>query len=398
MVTLNFSEYDLSGKNQQYRDTIEDIGSRYGFDFAAIGLTANPGAPLKWVYGSGATSDRYKRIALAPGHGIGGIVIKSGKPMMFLDIDKQIDPREYSSYPIVFAEDLQSFCALPLLKEGRVVASLLCAHRSVNPEHETSYRTLIADLDDKLLDFDVISSDFLYFDNSFEERERASESAESAQAFSTPISDIVLAQEDERRRISRELHDSVIQELLSISFLARQMRAKSDDKDTQLTLDSLHAKTENVMDAIHNLSVELRPSTLDHFGIIAALKSQSKIFEKRYGTTIHFVENLKRRRFADDFEVQIYRICQEAILNACKYSGCEEIDITIHGDDNCLYAYIVDKGRGFDAAHPQIRGRGCGLTGIQERASLINATITVESNPQGTRVSLTAPLLSKEKN
>ena len=64
-----------------------------------MGITAFPGAPLTWLYSAGETSNRHRRISLAPGHGIGGIVLKTGKPMLFTDIDSEMDPREYSSYP-----------------------------------------------------------------------------------------------------------------------------------------------------------------------------------------------------------------------------------------------------------------------------------------------------------
>lgn len=393
MSTLNFSEQDLAGNNQLYRDTIEELHTRFGFDFTALGLTAHLGAPLKWVYGSGATSDRYRRIVLSPGHGIGGIVIKSGKPMMFLDIDKQIDPREYSSYPIVFAEDLQSFCALPLLKGERVVGSLLCAHRSVDTHHEQSYESLISELKGTLLGLTVRSDDFMYFDTSFEERERAQEIESSA--LPSSISVIIMAQEDERRRISRELHDGVTQELLSVSFLARQLLANCDDLEAKRQLSDLHTKTENLMDAIHNLSVELRPSTLDHFGISAALKSQSQVFEKTYGAKIYFRDNLDEKRYDGNFEAQVYRICQEAILNACKHSDCDVIIVSLDADETYLHIDIEDAGKGIEASRSKGKRRGCGLTGIQERASLINATVNVESSEDGTKVSLQAPLLAK---
>src|SRR5699024_2434488 len=100
-----------------------------------------------------------------PGHGIGGIAVKSGKPMMFSNIDEEIDPREYSSYPIVFAEDLHGFCALPLTRGKRVVAVLLVAFRTVSEAHEGAYRCLIEHLGGRLLDMDVVSSDFMNFEN-----------------------------------------------------------------------------------------------------------------------------------------------------------------------------------------------------------------------------------------
>lgn len=164
MGASNFSERELAGACEKYARAVNDIKDRYGFDFVSIGLTAFIGAPLKWIYSAGATGERHRRIVLAPGHGIGGITIKAGKPMMFTNIDEEIDPREYSSYPIVFAEDLHSFCALPLTRDGRVVAVLLCAFRTVSDRHEAAYRQVIDDLDGTLCDLDVVSDDFMDFE------------------------------------------------------------------------------------------------------------------------------------------------------------------------------------------------------------------------------------------
>ena len=87
MAASNFPEDTLAGACAEYTQAVSKVCERYGFDFVAIGLTAFVGAPLKWIYSAGATGERHKRIVLAPGHGIGGIVIKSGKPMLFTDID-----------------------------------------------------------------------------------------------------------------------------------------------------------------------------------------------------------------------------------------------------------------------------------------------------------------------
>ncbi len=94
-----FDERVIKGGDARYQEEVERLARVYGFDFVAIGLAPFLGAPLKWVYFSGATSARVTRIVLSPGHGIGGIVLKSGQPMMLTDIDNDLDPREYSSYP-----------------------------------------------------------------------------------------------------------------------------------------------------------------------------------------------------------------------------------------------------------------------------------------------------------
>lgn len=389
----NHSIEDLAGNNARFQEAVDSLHNKYGFDFASIGLTAFVGAPLKWVYGAGATSERYKRIALSPGHGIGGIVIKSGKPMMFLDIDKQIDPREYSSYPIVFAEDLRSFCALPLLKNGRVVGALLCAYRSSKPEHEKTYLKLFDDLNETFLSFKVNVHDFLGQSDLF-----GKESLDEAidEGTNTSFSQTINAQENERRRISRELHDGIAQELLSVSFLIKQMNREADaDALGQLYLE-VDNKINFVLDEIHNLSVELRPSTLDHLGLVAALRSRSQIFEKNYGAQVLVADRLTQNRFMRSFETQVYRICQEAILNACKYSGADTISVLLEEADGWFCATIKDRGQGFNTLQPEIKGSGCGLSGMYERATLINANLTIESSPKGTTITLLAPIPEKK--
>ncbi|MCL1890805.1 MAG: GAF domain-containing sensor histidine kinase [Coriobacteriia bacterium] len=402
MGASNFTEETLAGKKSDYQQVVEDIKESYDFDFVALGLTAFLGAPLKWIYGAGAADERYKRIVLPPGRGIGGIVIKSGKPMMFLDIDRQIDPREYSSYPIVFAEDLRSFCALPLTINGRVVASLLCAFRSVQATHKEVFYRLIDDLDGKICDLDVISEDFMYVAEEFAGYSKTkgvgSEIDGSEDDYLSPssLSSIISAQEDERRRISRELHDCIAQELVSTTFLLKRLQAKGlTEAEVRLVLEA-QGKINAILDEIHNLSVELRPSALDDLGLIPALKSQALVFEKTYGMHIHFRGKLTRKRFDHTLETQIYRICQEAILNAGKYSGSDTVTVSFEESDDWLHATVVDAGRGFDASRPSVKGGGCGLVGIQERANLIGASLKIDSSSEGTTVTLVAPMGFKE--
>lgn len=274
MGASNFSERELAGACEKYARAVNDIKDRYGFDFVSIGLTAFIGAPLKWIYSAGATGERHRRIVLAPGHGIGGITIKAGKPMMFTNIDEEIDPREYSSYPIVFAEDLHSFCALPLTRDGRVVAVLLCAFRTVSDRHEAAYRQVIDDLDGTLCDLDVVSDDFMDFERIAVEKR--ADDQKNPIFIRSELARVIAAQEDERKRISRELHDGIAQELLTLSFVFKRLVAYVDEEGYELLAEA-NNDLANVLDELHNLSVKLRPSALDHLGFVAALRSQAAL-------------------------------------------------------------------------------------------------------------------------
>ena len=416
MSGSNFSKKALDGEVRELQDAVDDLYRRFGFDFVSMGLTAFVGAPLRWIYSAGETSSRHRRIALAPGHGIGGIVLKAGKPMLFTDIDAELDPREYSSYPIVFAEDLRSFCALPLMKGDHAIAVLLCAFRTVAGGQDHTFSQLIDHLDGTFCGLRVVTDGFMRLEgDGFDDAAGApsdggasgaagagasgaagTAGAGAAHLSRSEISLIIAAQEEERRRISRELHDGVAQELLTAT-LSLQLLAGHTDEDGTEALDEARGIINGVLDELHNISVQLRPSALDHLGFVPALRSQALVLEKTYGSAITFEGDLSLGRFAHALETQIYRICQEAMTNACKYSGSDVVHVRIEEAGDWLHVEVSDDGCGFDVEKPTIKGSGCGLLGMQERAALIGAALSIESGAGGTRVSLSAPMGATEK-
>ncbi len=405
MTASNFDEESLGGNNVDMMRAIERLHDQYGFDFTSLGLTAFVGAPLKWIYSAGQTSERHRRIALAPGHGIGGIVLKAGKPMMFTDIDSELDPREYSSYPIVFAEDLRSFCALPLSNGQHVIAVVLCAFRDSKPANAKTFQRLInQEFASGFCGLSVITEGFMALEASGADNDESpnKETEGDANAFEphfvrNDLSRIIAAQEDERRRISRELHDGVAQELLTVTFSLQRL-ADHVSADGQPILEEARDGINGVLDELHNISVLLRPSALDHLGFVPALRSQALLLEKTYGSAIAFEGDLEPGRFDHALETQAYRICQEAMTNACKYSGSDKITVTIEQASDWLHATVSDTGCGFDVDHPPIKGSGCGLLGMQERAAQVGATLTIESGPTGTTVTLVTPMYGNGKD
>ncbi len=384
----NFDEDVVTGSDMRYQHEVERLARDYGFDFVALGLAPFLGAPLKWVYFAGATSARVTRIVLSPGHGIGGIVLKSGQAMMLTDIDHDLDPREYSSYPIVFAEDLRSFCALPLAREGRTVAVLLLAHRSTDPAFEGDYRRCVHELGSSFIDMDMKADGFIDFEGIY----ASGREEEASPLRQGELSKVVLAQEDERKRLSRELHDGIAQQLLTVSLRLRMARERVDDKMARELLDGALAEIDAIQSEVHDLSVELRPSTLDNFGLVSALRSQAAVLAHSYGVQVDFDVAGELGRFDAAVETQVYRICQEAMLNSCKYSGADRIEARFSTSAGWLSASIADHGTGFNTAAPVVRGSGCGLSGMRERAQAIGGTLDVVSGENGTTVSLVAPM------
>ncbi len=390
----NFSEAVLRGGDAGYQAEADRIAKAYGFDFVGIGLSPFVGAPMKWVYFSGATSQRVTRILLSPGHGIGGIVLKSGQPMMLTDIDKDLGQNEYSSYPIVFAEDLRSFCALPLKQGSNTVGVLILAHRTSGREHAHAYLRCANDLQGKFLDAEVLEQSLVEF---AKPKADGREDSGFVPLRQTELSKVVLAQEDERKRLSRELHDGMAQDLLTVTLLLHMAQERIDDADANDFIEQALSRIESLQTDIHNLSTELRPSTLDNFGLIPALKSQAAVLEKTYGASIVFTGQQSIDRFDPAVETQVYRICQEAILNSCKYSKADRVEVSFAASVGWLNVSISDEGIGFNTEAPVVQGSGCGLSGMRERARLIGADLQISSSNRGSTISLVAPMREETK-
>ena len=374
-----------------YVQAVEYLREEYTFDFAAIGIAPEFGEALQWKYASGNTGERFRRIALTPGRGIGGIVLKTGRPMLLTDIDNQLDPRDFSSYPIVFAEDLRSFCALPLSDGIHVVGALLCGFRNVDPSYEQLFNRLIVDTEQGLCGYSVPQGQALNFSD------LSGANAHGQAGIDDGELTVNRVQEEERRRLARELHDGLAQELLSVSMTINSVALLHDDAQTASLCAEAHSQIKRVLDEIHNLSVELRPLSLDDLGLQAALRSQAALYHKTFGMNIVVDDDTDAMRFDPYLETHVYRIAQEAMLNACKYSGSDEIRVSVHVAHSTLIVVVRDYGSGFDTLHPVVKGTGMGLSGMRERARIVEGLLQIESDEKGSRITLRAPLNKEGK-
>ncbi|RIL45079.1 two-component sensor histidine kinase, partial [Mammaliicoccus fleurettii] len=159
--------------------------------------------------------------------------------------------------------------------------------------------------------------------------------------------------------------------------------------DNSKRIEGLMSK---LIDDIRNLSVELRPSSLDDLGLDAAFKTYFKQVEANYGIRIEYHSNLVSHRFDSEIETVVYRVVQEALFNAIKYAGVDTVDIDLHVNDYKLIAEIIDRGKGFIKTD-QPQGTGLGLYGMNERAELVNAEVSIDTQiDRGTIVTLEVPI------
>lgn len=207
------------------------------------------------------------------------------------------------------------------------------------------------------------------------------------------INHVMKAQEDERKRISRELHDGVAQEMLSLLVDMRLMKYMTSIDDIAEKIRETEGTLMQLLEDIQHLSVELRPATLDDLGLESAFRAHFKSIEKNYGVIVHFLSDIHTQRFEGEIETAVYRICQEAVLNAVKYAGIDEMAVQLFEKENKLLLNIMDEGCGFDLNVANPEGTGLGLYGMRERAELINGSLHISTEiGEGTEVKLMIPL------
>ena len=205
---------------------------------------------------------------------------------------------------------------------------------------------------------------------------------------------LVTAQEDERRRVARELHDSVGQLLSALSIAVKSVRAGEHlSEPTLVRLDVVQRVADELGRTMHDLAIRLRPTALDDFGLKVALRSLIDEWKERTGIDAHFQSiGLEMARFSPDVETALYRVIQEALTNITKHARARLVSVVVerrHGD---AIAVIEDDGVGFDPEALVNSGR-LGLQGMRERITLVGGSLEVESAPDaGTLIGVRVPI------
>ena len=211
----------------------------------------------------------------------------------------------------------------------------------------------------------------------------------SARVATDALRRVVEAQELERRRLARELHDQTGQELTSVLLGLKAVEEANSDADRT---EALAAVREQVVETLHDvrrLAVELRPKALDDFGLVPALERLRDTFAEQTGMRVD-LESRVRGRLPTDVETALYRIVQEALTNIVKHAQASAVSIVLARQGGTVTALIEDDGRGFS---PVGNGEGLGLLGMGERLALLGGKLKVESSPgAGTTIVAEVPL------
>lgn len=208
---------------------------------------------------------------------------------------------------------------------------------------------------------------------------------------------VITAQEEERKRIARELHDETSQALTSLMVGLKVIEGSGSLQEVRERTADLRALAAATLKDIHDLALELRPSVLDDLGLVAALHRYVKEACPKMGLQVDLhISGMEGRRLRSEIETTVYRIIQEALTNVAKHARANNVSVVLEHRNSHLVAIIEDDGLGFDPEEvlgTSAENRRLGLFGMQERASLIGGDLTVESTPGvGTSIYLKVPL------
>lgn len=286
---------------------------------------------------------------------------QSGKPVLVLDSHRQADWVEVEGLTWV-----RSLLSAPLLVEQKVMGFVILF--SDQPGFFT------AEMSNHLVAFAAhaavaIQNAWLF--------EQVQASTERLQSLSRRLVEI---QENERLYISRELHDEAGQVLTSLLVDLRLLEKNiSEPKILQKIVTEMESSLNGVIENLHRIAMALRPASLDHVGLVAALRQHTESVAEKHGINISFTSNGAVERLPANVETVLYRIVQEALTNIVRHAHATRVDVVLTVRDGKLIVIIEDDGIGFDSETAPADTH-LGLFGMRERAEMIDAKLRIESS------------------
>ncbi len=335
----------------------------------------------------GLSSSYVQNMCLRPGEGIAGQVAQTGKALLVEDIST--DPRAIRP-DLINAEGLRAFASVPLRAHEKVLGVL-------NLASEQARRFSAEDI--QLLN-SIASQIAIAVDNAKLHQQVQQQDKVRGEL----LREVFSIQEEERRRIARELHDETSQALASLaaSLEATAAMLPAGAEKVRKNLKDSGKLSISILDEIHRLIYELRPSLLDDLGLVAAARWLADNNLKPAGIKVNFTSVGAERRLGQQLEATLFRAIQEAVTNIARHSGAKSARITLRFKKKSIRVTVEDNGRGFDVAEAlasKERPRGLGLLGMKERIELMKGILKIDSRPgEGTKIDIEIPTVEEVKN
>ena len=229
------------------------------------------------------------------------------------------------------------------------------------------------------------------------ERQRAVVAAQESNAQIRDLAGrLMSAQEEERRRIARDLHDDANQELAALSMALSALGGRLPPDSApglREEVARLQARAVALAEGIRHLSHELHPGLLEHVGVAVALASYCREFARTHGLPVTFQAEGDLESVPADVGLCLYRVVQEALGNVAKHAAASEAHVTVERAGADVVLVIADDGHGFDLAEARSR-RGLGLLSLDERVRLVGGCLTIDTKPQrGTDLRIVVPMI-----
>jgi PAS domain S-box-containing protein len=322
---------------------------------------------------------------LAPGQGFAGWVLRQGKSLIVPDV--QADERHFDGVDQQTGLALRSILTVPLQTSSGVIGVIQAVDTEVDAFDATSLQLLEA--------LAAIAAAAISNARLFEEVQ------DGRARLQTLSQRLVEAQETERRRVARELHDVIGQALTAVKInlqaAQRLLDVPEPEERLRQSLEQVVNNVENTLQQVRDLSVNLRPSLLDDLGLVPAVRWYLDRQAQQVGFSAQFfADPTLERRLPPHLEVACFRIVQEALTNVARHAHAQSVRVEMREQNQELVLCIVDDGVGFDvqkALQDSARGVSLGLLGMQERVNLVGGKVEfVSALNKGTTITIRLPL------
>jgi two-component system, chemotaxis family, sensor kinase Cph1 len=205
---------------------------------------------------------------------------------------------------------------------------------------------------------------------------------------------VISTQEDERKRISRDLHDHLGQELTALRLRMSLLRDKyAQGDEAQRDFAQLEEMAQNIDEEVEFLTWELRPAAMEELGLEVALQNFINEWSEHFEVPTDFkIDRDSEKRLSPVAEINLYRIAQESLNNIAKHAEATQVNVRLADIDHSVELIIEDNGKGFEVEEKANKMKGIGLLGLGERAALLQGEVEIESAPgKGTVIQVRVP-------
>ena len=343
-------------------------------------MEVNTGGILLWdeerqklcyrVY-KGLSREQVEDVCCRLGEDIAGRAAQNGEAILIEDIAMDPHPTQRS---FIAADRLRAFASVPLISKEKVLGVLNIANQDTRKFSSEDIQLLKS-----------IAAQIAIAVENAKLHQKVQQQDENRGEL---LLEIFSIQEEERRRIARELHDETSQVLASLNAsLEATVGVLPDSANkAKAILREAQALSVSALDEIHRLIYELRPTLLDDLGLVAATRWLAETNLEAAGVAINFSIIGRERRLPSQLEATLFRVIQEAISNITRHAHARNASVFLHFKKRIIRARIIDDGRGFDleeALSSKDRPRGLGLMGMKERVELMRGTLSISSSPKG---------------